>query len=319
MVIGGPAGIGKTALLQAACGMAERAGMRVLRARSSDLEQEFAFGVVRQLFEAPLDAGHAPRSERRCSMAPPRSPAPLFEPGPAGRPTGPNGPTARGQPAEPGPASSRGGPGARGPAVHARAQPVLADLEHRERRPRSRSLVDDCHWADAPSLRFLAYVSARCEELGVLVMRHRSRWRAVDRCRKCWSHSAPTRARSLIEPASLSEGAVTTLVRSALGQHADAGFCAACARASAGNPFLVRELIAELETERVEPVAASAPRVETVRPESVSRAVVARLNRLGADSRNLARSVAVLESASLRQAATLAGIPGCRARAPPID
>ena len=173
--------------------------------------------------------------------------------------------------------------------------------------------VDDCHWADAPSLRFLAYVSARCEELGVLVMvtvrdgEPSTVQEMLDALR------ADPRA-TLIEPASLSEGAVTTLVRSALGQHADAGFCAACARASAGNPFLVRELIAELETERVEPVAASAPGVESVRPESVSRAVVARLNRLGADSRNLARSVAVLESASLRQAATLAGIPGSRAR-----
>ena len=54
MVIGGPAGIGRPALLQAAGDMAERAGVRVLRARGSDLEQEFAFGVVRQLFEAPL-------------------------------------------------------------------------------------------------------------------------------------------------------------------------------------------------------------------------------------------------------------------------
>ncbi|MGH2883118.1 MAG: AAA family ATPase, partial [Solirubrobacteraceae bacterium] len=48
VVIGGPAGIGKTALLQASAGMAEEAGLRVLRARGSDLEQEFAFGVVRQ-------------------------------------------------------------------------------------------------------------------------------------------------------------------------------------------------------------------------------------------------------------------------------
>ena len=173
--------------------------------------------------------------------------------------------------------------------------------------------VDDCHWADPPSLRFLAYVSARCEELGVLVMVTVRDGEPSAVQEMLVALRADPRA-TLIEPASLSEGAVATLVRSALGEHADAGFCAACARASAGNPFLVRELIAELETERVEPVAASAPRVETVRPESVSRAVVARLNRLGADSRNLARSVAVLESASLRQAATLAGIPAGRAR-----
>ena len=125
---------------------------------------------------------------------------------------------------------------------------------------------------------------------------------------------------TLIEPASLSEGAVTTLVRSALGEHADAGFCAACARASAGNPFLVRELIAELETERVEPVAASAPGVESVRPESVSRAVVARLNRLGADSRN---SGAIGRRARERLAppgGDAGGDPRAVARArPPID
>jgi hypothetical protein len=118
----------------------------------------------------------------------------------------------------------------------------------------------------------------------------------------------------LIAPASLSEHAVATLVRSALGAHADAGFCAACARASAGNPFLIRELIAELETERVEPVAASASRVENVQLDSVSRAVLARLKRLGVDSRNLARAVAVLESATLRQAATLAAIADDQAR-----
>ena len=55
VLISGAAGIGKTALLQAAREMAEQAGMQVLRARASDLEQEFAFGVVRQLFEGPLD------------------------------------------------------------------------------------------------------------------------------------------------------------------------------------------------------------------------------------------------------------------------
>src|SRR5690242_3953616 len=46
MVIEGPAGIGKTALLAAARGGAE-------------LEREFAFGVVRQLLEPPLSQSSA--------------------------------------------------------------------------------------------------------------------------------------------------------------------------------------------------------------------------------------------------------------------
>src|SRR5215216_7253666 len=54
VVIEGPAGIGKTALLAATRTAAADGGMRVLRARGTELERDFAFGVVRQLFEPPL-------------------------------------------------------------------------------------------------------------------------------------------------------------------------------------------------------------------------------------------------------------------------
>ena len=54
VLIEGPAGIGKTAMLDAAAAVATGSGVRVLRARASDLEQEFAFGVARQLFEGLL-------------------------------------------------------------------------------------------------------------------------------------------------------------------------------------------------------------------------------------------------------------------------
>ncbi|HEV3388040.1 MAG TPA: AAA family ATPase [Solirubrobacteraceae bacterium] len=305
VVIGGPAGIGKTALLRAAVCMAEEAGVRVLRARATDLEQEFSFGVVRQLFEAPLARAGAGEREALLGGAAALA-GPLFESGPA-----------PGTPTEDDPAASPDGnsvAGSPGPAdrrftlVHS----LFWLTSNISRTGPIALVVDDCHWADQPSLRFLAYASARCDELGVLVIvtvrdGEPSTVKELLVALRAHQHAI------LIEPTSLSAGAVAQLVRSGLGAHADADFCAACARASAGNPFLVRELIAELENEHVEPVAASASRVESVRPESVSRAVVARLNRLGADSRNLARSVAVLENATLRQAATLAGIPLARA------
>src|SRR6185437_1239692 len=116
-----------------------------------------------------------------------------------------------------------------------------------------------------------------------------------------------------VAPEALSEDAVASMVRSALGEEADASFCSACANASGGNPFLLRELISELEAERIEPVPASAARVEAVRPDSVAHAAVARLARLGGDATNLARAVAVLESCTLRQAATLAELDHDRA------
>src|SRR4029450_917689 len=52
----GPAGLGKTRLLAEARAIAGAAEMRVLTARGGELEGEFAYGIVRQLFEALLAA-----------------------------------------------------------------------------------------------------------------------------------------------------------------------------------------------------------------------------------------------------------------------
>src|SRR4030095_6803161 len=49
--IEGPAGVGKSTLLAEARRHAAETGARGLAARASELEREFAFGVVRQLFE----------------------------------------------------------------------------------------------------------------------------------------------------------------------------------------------------------------------------------------------------------------------------
>src|SRR4051812_25207543 len=50
-----PAGLGKTALLRALRSLAVDAGMRVLTATGVELQRDFAFGVVRQLFEPVVD------------------------------------------------------------------------------------------------------------------------------------------------------------------------------------------------------------------------------------------------------------------------
>jgi predicted ATPase len=51
----GPAGIGKSRLLEAAREQAEEAGMNVLTARGGELERDFPYGVARQLFEGGAD------------------------------------------------------------------------------------------------------------------------------------------------------------------------------------------------------------------------------------------------------------------------
>ncbi len=64
VVVEGPAGIGKSRLLAAARGMAGARELRTLRARGGELERDFAYGVVRQLFERELlDLPEAERAE----------------------------------------------------------------------------------------------------------------------------------------------------------------------------------------------------------------------------------------------------------------
>jgi hypothetical protein len=59
VVIEGTAGIGKTRLLAEGRAIASVAGMRVLAARGGEFEGEFAYGIVRRLFE-PLLASVSP-------------------------------------------------------------------------------------------------------------------------------------------------------------------------------------------------------------------------------------------------------------------
>jgi DNA-binding CsgD family transcriptional regulator len=299
-VIEGPAGIGKTALLRAVRDMGDELGMTVLIGRARELEQEFAFGVVRQMFEGLLvDA--TGRRERLLEGAAGLA-APLFLSDIGGE-------EAAGEPGGGSPSRERGDSDPSFALIHGLYW-LTANLT--EERP-VLLVVDDAHWADMPSLRFLAYLGARCEELPVLVATtvrsgEPTTGQAVLASVRTDPHTL------IVKPPSLSRQAVQVVVRSELGPGADEGFCQACARASAGNPFLLGELIAELADEHLDPVAENVTHVERVRPESVSHAVLARLARLGADARNLARAVAVLEKAPLWQAAALAELDDERAR-----
>jgi energy-coupling factor transporter ATP-binding protein EcfA2 len=77
VVIQGPAGIGKTTVLEAARGLARDAGMRVRTCRGAELEQGFPFGLVRQLFDPLLSAAEeSDRGEWLAGAA--KLAAPLF-------------------------------------------------------------------------------------------------------------------------------------------------------------------------------------------------------------------------------------------------
>ncbi len=211
MLIEATAGTGKSVLLAEASARASEAGLQVLAARGSELEQQFAFGVARQLFE-PVLAAASPAQRRRLLA---------------------NG-------AAPAAAAIESSTGARATglavlhALHlltvavAAEQPLLI-------------AVDDLHWADASSLRALSYIAGRMgdsQQVMVLALRPDEPGAPAALLDALTSHPGARR----LSLAPLSGDAVASLVRAHL-PGADDETCEAARQVTVGNPFYVRELI----------------------------------------------------------------------------
>ncbi|TML85403.1 MAG: hypothetical protein E6G09_05800 [Actinobacteria bacterium] len=286
VVIEGPAGIGKTALLAAARTAAADGGMRVLRSRGTELERDFAFGVVRQLFEPPLaEASEVERADLLQSAA-------GVAAGILGLP---------GAPAVDGTHSSGVDPSFA--ILHglywlcanlAAVGPLCV-------------VVDDAHWADAPSLRYLAFLLTRLEELDVaLVLATRPCEAGTDA--ELLANVATDPSADVIRLPPLTRTAVAQLVGSSLGGAPDPVFVEACLRATRGTPFLLRVLVGALREGGIAPTAEAARHVERIGARTVGRSIRLRLRRLPEHAGRLARALAVLEQSDLLQAARLASL-----------
>jgi DNA-binding CsgD family transcriptional regulator len=286
VVIEGPAGIGKTALLGAARAAAVEAEMCVLRSRGTELESEFAFGVVRQLVEPALaETSPAERAELLQAAA-----------GVAA--------TLLGLPGAPAPEAS----------LSSTVDPSFAILHGLYWMCANLAgvkplcmVIDDAHWADAPSLRFLAFLLTRLEELPIaLIVATRPREAGTDADLLAAVVTDPTAEVVRIPP--LTRAAVARLVETTLGGEPDPAFVDACLRATRGTPFLMRELVDALREDGIAPVAEAADDVEQIGARTVGRSILLRLRRLPEPAGQLARALAILEQGELHQAARLAGL-----------
>ena len=148
--------------------------------------------------------------------------------------------------------------------------------------------IDDAHWADKPSLRWLAYLVARLEGLPVLVVmtvrpgEPGTPWGAI---------SAIARAGSVVQPSALSCEATGLLVRAMLGEEATAAFCQSCHSATAGNPFRCVASLVELRDQR--PTGRHEHRMVTEIHSDGSRARSLPVWRLPEIARELASAIAV--------------------------
>jgi DNA-binding NarL/FixJ family response regulator len=285
VLIQGPPGIGKTRLAQAAVEQAAMAGFRICSARGTELERGFPFGLVRQLFEPVLTQSDPERTEVLLGGA--AAPAiAVFEP----------------------PDSS----------VAALPDPEYGHLHGlywlaanlAEESPLVLA-IDDAHWADQASIRFLSFLAPRLDGLPLLLLlSSRSRERGTGPGLRSELTEHPDLL--LVRPPPLSESAVASLVGANLGDQVPGTLAAACYRASGGNPFLVRELVHELREHRDVP-ALNASDVGAMGPDRVARSVYTRVRRLGPDAERVAEAVAVLgDRAEPRHAAQLADLDGDR-------
>ena len=276
----GEAGVGKSSLMACAVQRASAAGMRVLSARGGELERGFAHGVVRQLFEAPLTSMTPPERERLLGGAAGLAASALSISQPR-----------------------RGPGGDAGAVLHglywlsanlAGEQPLLI-------------AVDDAHWADDASLRFVSYLARRVHELPLLIL-YAART-GEGGCESLPAAAEPDLVSAVLRPFVLSAAATGELIGQLLGGECSPEFARACLVATGGNPFLVHELLRALVAEGIAPDDESIERVARLAPQTIARAILARLRRLGPAASRLALAVAVLGArAELRHAAALAGL-----------
>lgn len=277
LVVEGEPGIGKTSLLMAAAGLARDAGATVFSACGATLEREFGYGVARQLFEAPLRAATAQRGRWLAGAAALARPALGLD-------------TAEdaGERVDPAFAAQHG------------LYWLVANIA--DETPLV-LIVDDLHWADLASFRWLVYLARRIDDLPVLLL---AGWRSGD----------PTAPQGLLDalgaqrvvPRSLSVTAATSLMRRGLGRQLDARTALACHQATRGNPLLLSHLAEALDADVELPLDTG--QIAALGARAVARHVRGRLAGFAPATAEVAAAAAVLDSEiAPRHLAQLTGAP----------
>jgi len=280
LLVEGGAGIGKTSLVEAACVRAAAKGMEVLRARGSELEADFAFGLVCQLFERRLATADAEEREPLL-LGPARAVRPLL----------------LGEVA--------------GASAFDTSFAVLHGLYWLTANLADRGplliAVDDAHWADEPSLRWLAHLARRIEGLDVALLVALRPVAATS----TGSSLAAMRAEAsgVVRPALLSEAAVGVLVRAVVGEEASDALRGAVWEATGGNPFYLTELMRAVEIDEASPGEVDPAELLLGGYEGIARRVLARVRGLEPRALGLAHALAVLgDGCELRHAAAIVGL-----------
>jgi DNA-binding CsgD family transcriptional regulator len=260
VLIQGPAGIGKSSLMDAAVAKARETGLHVTRARGSELESGLAFGAVRELL-APVVMKIPQKDRDRIFEGPAQLARPVLGLSSGGQPEG---------------------------------DPLFGlfwmTVALAERSPLLLA-IDDLHWLDEESARFVAYLVQRVEGLPVLLLASaRPSEHGMSQ-----SVELVVESSEVIRPRPLSAEAVGHLVRDRAAEDV--------LRVTGGNPLLAVELA------RAMAEAGPGAQLEEIGPRSVGKAVLRRVARVSEAAVALSRAVAISpEPLALADLAQLAGL-----------
>jgi DNA-binding CsgD family transcriptional regulator len=278
LAVTGRAGVGKTRLLDAALDVAAEHQLNTSHARAGQLEEDLGWGVAVEVLEGLI--GEYDDDRRRALLSGrARAAATVLED----------------ELLDDADRLASGRQAAIVAALTVVAGRIAAD------RPVA-VIVDDVHWADAPSLRWLCHLAARTRRMPVLLIvafRPLESGSASDFVGEFEAAAATT-----LRPAPLTASATAEFVGIALDGSADASTSLAVYEVTGGVPLLIEELVRHL---RAGPLSAAA--VREARPAGIAALITPRLARLGATARALCDAVAILGvDAPLRHAAEVAGI-----------
>lgn len=278
MLVEGDAGIGKTRLLTAIADEVRAAGLPVHWASSTPLEQEFSFGVARQLFgEEVVDrptllSGSAALAGHALGTLTPQTAA----------------------------------PDSAYPVVHGLWR-LAAELAAGGRRV---LVVDDAHWTDAPSLRFVDFLARRLRDVELTVILAVRTGGGAAAIRELLASIREAPATTVVRPRPLSGHAAGGVIRAGTGASAAPAFIEASVISTGGNPFRLHALAEELRATGITPSADACAWVGTIGLGAVEQSLRRRLAALPPEATVLAEALSVIGQADgLRLPAAVAELP----------
>jgi DNA-binding CsgD family transcriptional regulator len=263
MLVSGPLGIGRSALLDAIGELGVAQGVVRLRASAAPMERDFSLGVARQLLEPALR--HASREAlARWTSGPARHARTALDAGWLGG-------------AEPD-KTVLGGLTALIENI-GRDQPILM-------------LVDELQWADPATLHWLRHLGERLASMPVLLVC------AVRQGDTLTEHPAVQAvigyATHALRPRNFTLDNSRELIRQHYREEAEEAFVMACHTASGGNPLFLGALLADAASRGLHPTAEHAQAAAALRPSPLRHRLLLRLDAQSEQVRRMARAMAVL-------------------------